>query len=160
MNARAGGSGRCHRPTALLRDLIVEHDALQARIAAFHTTLADQLQPWHDRLDLLQTMPGINAIAACDILAELGLDLSVFGSAESLAAWAGVCPGNHESAGKRKPARTRIGTRHLAATLNQCAHAATRTKDCQFHGYHRAMMVRRGHKRAIVATAQHPGTAN
>lgn len=138
---------------ALLRDLIDEHDALQARIAAFHTTLVDHLQPWRDRLDLLQTIPGINVASACDILAELGPDLAVFGSAERLAAWAGVCPGNHESAGKRKPAQTRGGKRHLATILNQCAHAAVRTKDCQFHGYHRAMMIRRGYKRAIVATA-------
>lgn len=137
----------------LLRDLVHEHDALQTRIASFRDSLATGLQPWQRQLELLKSMPGIDSDAACDILVEIGPDLSVFGSAERLAAWAGVCPGNHESAGKRKPTRTRGGRQHLAAILNQCAHAAARTKDCQFFGYHKALMVRRGYKRAIVATA-------
>ena len=137
----------------LLRDLVAEHDDLQRRIASFRETLATALQPWQTRLELLKTMPGIDADAAGDILAEIGPDLTAFGSAARLAAWAGVCPGNHESAGKRKPTRTRGGRRHLSEILNQCAHAAARTKDCQFYGYHKALTVRRGYKRAIVATA-------
>ena len=70
-----------------------------------------------------------------------------------LAAWAGVCPGNHESAGKRQGTRTRPGAKHLRTVLIGCAHGAARTRDCQFHTYHKALIVRRGYKRAIVATA-------
>ena len=138
---------------ALLGDLVTELDALDVRIEAFRDTLVTELTPWQRQLELLKTMPGVDMTAAADIFAELGPDLTVFGSAERLAAWAGVCPGNHESAGKRKPTRTRRGRRHLAAILNQCAHSAARTKDSQFHSYHKALMLRRGYKRAIVATA-------
>ena len=94
----------------------------------------------------------LTADTACDILAELSPDLTVFCNAARLAAWAGVCPGNHESTGKRKPAGVRCGTRHLAVIPNQCARAAARTKECQFHGYHKAVTIRRGYKRAFVAT--------
>ena len=75
-----------------------------------------------------------------------------FGSAKHLAAWAGVCPGNHQSAGKRQGARTGPGAKHLRTVLIGCAHGAARTRDCQFHAYHKALIVRRGYKRAIVAT--------
>ena len=74
-------------------------------------------------------------------------------NAERLAAWAAVCPGNHESAGKRRGARTRMGSKALRAVLVECAHGAARTHGCQFRGYHKALTLRRGYKRATVATA-------
>lgn len=86
-------------------------------------------------------------------MVEIGPDLTVFDRADRLAAWAGVCPGNHESAGKRSPTRARRGNRHLRVTLTGCANAAARTKDCQFHAYHRALTARRGYTRATLATA-------
>ena len=70
-----------------------------------------------------------------------------------MAAWAGVAPGNHESAGKRRPARTRRGSPVLRAVLTECALGAARTRDCRFHTYHRTLTARRGYKRATVATA-------
>ena len=87
------------------------------------------------------------------ILIEPGPDMSVFPSARNCAAWAGLCPGNNESAGKRRNARTRRGNPTLRAVLVECAHAAARTKVCQFQGYHEAVKSRRGYKRATVATA-------
>ena len=83
----------------------------------------------------------------------MGPDPSVFGAAGRLAAWAGLCPGNNESAGKRRTGRTRRGNQTLRAVLVECAHGAARTNNCQFQAYHKALTGRRGYKRAIVATA-------
>ena len=137
----------------LLRDLLDEHDRLDKRIAEFLRTVKNGLKPWQEQLELMQTIPGVDAAAACEIFVEMGPDLSVFGNVERLAAWAGVCPGNHESAGKRRSVRARRGSRHIAGILNQCAHAASKTKHCQFGGYHKGLTIRRGHNRATVATA-------
>ena len=137
----------------VLCDLLCEHDALLERIVALDRDIDSGLAPWSERIALLQTIPGIDRPSACAILAEIGPDLDAFGSGERLAAWAGVCPGNRESAGKRRSARTRMGSKALRAVLVECAHGAARTHGCQFRGYHKALMVRRGYKRAIVATA-------
>ena len=137
----------------ILCDLLREHDALQQRIQGLHREIDDGLSPWSERIVLLQTIPGIDRPSACAILAEIGPDLDAFGDAERLAAWAGVCPGNSESAGKRRCTRTRSGSKALRAVLVECAHGAARTHGCQFRGYHKALMVRRGYIRAIVATA-------
>ena len=137
----------------VLCDLLHEHDALQERIQGLDRDIVEGLEPFRERIVLLQTIPGIDRPSACAILAEIGPDLDVFGSAERLAAWAGLCPGNDRSAGKRRSARARMGNKALRAVLVECAHGAARTHGCQFRGYHKALMVRRGYKRAIVATA-------
>ena len=137
----------------VLCDLLREHDALQERIQGLDRDIDSTLEPWSERITLLQTIPGIDRPSACAILAEIGPDLDAFASAERLAAWAGLCPGNDRSAGKRRSARARRGNKTLRAVLVECAHGAARTHGCQFRGYHKALMVRRGYKRAIVATA-------
>ena len=137
----------------VLCDLLGEHDALLERIGELDRDIDSALEPFRERVMLLQTIPGIDRPSACAILAEIGPDLDAFGSAERLAAWAGVCPGNDRSAGKRRSARARMGNKALRAVLVECAHGAARTHGCQFRGYHKALMVRRGYKRAIVATA-------
>ena len=137
----------------VLCDLLREHDALQERIHGLDHDIDSGLEPWSERITLLQTIPGIDRPSACAILAEIGPDLDAFASAERLAAWAGLCPGNDRSAGKRRSARARRGNKTLRAVLVECAHGAARTHGCQFRGYHKALMVRRGYKRAIVATA-------
>ncbi len=87
-------------------------------------------------------------------MAEIGPDpQATFGSPDQLTAWAGICPGNNESAGKRRSGHIRRGNAALRVTLVECAHAAARTRNCQFHGYARTLTARRGYKRAIVATA-------
>lgn len=100
------------------------------------------------------TIPGIDRASACAILAEIVPNLYVFGSSEHLAAWSELCPGNGESAGKRRRVNTRRGGKTLRAVLVECAHGAARTRGCRFQGYRKALMVRRGYKRAIVATAR------
>ncbi len=79
--------------------------------------------------------------------------MGTFGHTGSLASWAGLCPGNNERAGQRRSGRMRPGNASLGATLTECAHAAGRTRDSQFHGYHRQLTARRGHQRATSATA-------
>ena len=139
----------------VLGDLLRQHDAVERRIGALDREIAKGLAGHANRLRLLQTIPGIDAVSAAAILAETGPDPArVFGSADRLAAWAGVCPGNNESAGKRRGARARAGSSHLRGLLVACAHGAARTRTSQFHAYHGAIAGRRGHKRAIVATAR------
>ena len=129
------------------------YDSTYERIRELDHNIDAGLAPWRERVVLLQTIPGIDRCSACAVLAEIGPDLKAFGNAERLAAWAGVCPGNDRSAGKRRSARVRMGNKVLRAVLVECAHGAARTHGCQFRGYHKALMVRRGYKRAIVATA-------
>lgn len=137
----------------ILGDLMAAEDILNKRIAVVESALIEGLAPHRRALDILQTMPGVDAVAAASILAETGPDMSVFGSAHAFTAWAGLSPGNNESAGKRRSGGTRKGSKHLRAALVEAAHAATRTNHCQFPGYKRAIAARRGHKRALVATA-------
>ena len=136
----------------LLADLVTEYDEFGVRIGTLDDELDRRLTPWREALHLLQTIPGIDVANARDILVEIGPDLSQFKNAAHLAAWAGVCPGNNESAGKRSPAKARRGNRHLRVTLVACAQAAARTLGCQFKGYHQGLM-RRGYNRATMATA-------
>ena len=134
----------------LLGALVEPYDSLtERRERQVETTLS----PWDKPLRLPQTVPGINRASACALLAEVGPDLSPFARSQDLATWAGVAPGNHESADKRRAARTRRGSPGLRAVLTECALGAARTRDCQFHTFHRALAARRGYKRATVATA-------
>ena len=137
----------------MLNDLLEEHDAIEQRIEAYTKKINNEMTPWEEQLRLLTIIPGIDRNAASTILIELGPDIGVFGSKECLAAWAGLCPGNNESGGKRRKARTRMGSKTLRVTLVECAHSAARTKGCQFEAHYRALAARRGYKRAIVAGA-------
>ena len=128
------------------------HDA-SGRIAHYDGEIERGLAGHEAPIDRLRTIPGIDRHSACAILIELGPDISVFASSRHCAAWAGVCPGNNESAGKRRSGRTRRGNTTLREVLIECAQAASRTHHCQFRGYHKALTVRRGYKRATVATA-------
>jgi len=104
-------------------------------------------------VELLDEVPGIDRRAAQNILAEIGWDMSRFATEGHLAAWAGLCPGNNRSAGKRGSGRMTEGNRWLKATLNQCAWAASRKKDSYFAAQHRRIAYRRGLKRATMAVA-------
>ena len=138
----------------ILADLLEEHDALDRRVLRLNARIDDGLADQQASRRLLETIPGIDRVSAAAILVEAGPDpAATFGNAARFAAWAGVCPGNHESAGKRRHARTKAGAKHLRTILIGCAHGAARTRGCQFHAYHKALTVRRGYKRAIVATA-------
>jgi transposase len=101
-------------------------------------------------LALLQTIPGVDLIGAAMLLVEIGTDMSVFGSADRLASWVAICPGNNESAGKRKSGRIRQGNPYVRRLRCEFAHAASRTASV-FNSKFQALTIRRGHKRAIIA---------
>ena len=102
---------------------------------------------------LLQTIPGVKKQSAAAILAELGTNMGVLGTGPRCSSWAGLCPGNNESAGKRKRAPVRRGNPWLRTTLVECAGAASAKGQSAFQARHRRLAPRRGHKRAIVAVA-------
>ena len=115
-----------------LRDLLQAHDRASASIEQLGWRLQAGLAAWREQMRLLETVPGIDRGSACAILVELGPDLSAFRSAGHVAAWAGVAPGNNQSAGKRRSGRVRRGNSTLRATLAECAHGAVRTRGTQF----------------------------
>ena len=137
-----------------LRGHLQACDHASELVAEQDRRIAAAVAPWQHQLDLLETIPGIDWPSACAILAEIGpTPAQDFPDAAQLGAWAGVCPGNNISAGKRRSGRARKGNRHLRQTLAESAHGAVRTKDSQFAGFHRALTARMGYKRAILATA-------
>ena len=127
-------------------------ETLRREIAEVDTFLLAAMQPYAWAHCLLQTIPGIDEIAAAMVLIEIGDDMGRFGCAERLASWAALSPGNNESAGKRKSGRTRHGNAIIRFILCECANAARMTKSTLAAKY-RSLMVRKTHKRAIVAVA-------
>ena len=107
--------------------------------------------PFAEAAALAQTMPGVAGRAAQAILAETGVDMTPFPTAAHLASWARLCPGNHESAGKRQPTTTGKGATWLRATLQQVAWAAIRTKQSYYRALYHRLKARGGAKKAIVA---------
>lgn len=108
------------------------------------------MKPYQKYWDILQTIPGIDRWAAAALIAECGVDMSRFGTQEQFCSWAGMCPGNNESAGKCKSGRTRKGNNFLRTILCEIANAAIKTKS-QFKDKYKTLIVRRGYKRTIVA---------
>lgn len=104
-------------------------------------------------VQFLQTMPGVSKLIALAILAEIGTDMSVFPTSKHLASWAGVCPGNNESAGKKKSSRITHGNKYLKTVLVEAAWSASRSKNCHYADRYRAIASRRGKKKAIMAVA-------
>ena len=134
-------------------DEIMHHiEEIEARIARFDTRLLEELKDEYNKLVLLQTLPGVDLIGAAMLLVEIGTDMDAFGNADRLASWVGICPGNNESAGKRKSGRVRKGNLYVRRLLCEFAHAASRTKSV-FQSKFQSLLVRRGYKRAIVAIA-------
>jgi hypothetical protein len=112
-----------------------------------------RLEP-HGKVRLgLMTAPGIGRESAGFILAELGTDLTEFPDGDHFAAWTGTCPGNNETGGVAKPARTRKGGRYLRSILVECAHAASRTKGCWLREKFQALRKRMPHNKALVVIA-------
>jgi transposase len=136
----------------LLRLLLDELTHLEALIGRLTQRITEVLpSPFVEAVERLTTIPGIGAQAAENILAEIGTDMDQFGSAPRLASWTGMCPGNNESAGKRKSGKTTKGNRWLRATLVQVAWAASHTKETYLSAQFRRLAARRGRKRALVA---------
>jgi transposase len=139
----------------LLAQQLAHVDFLDAAIARVSAEVAARLEPVAEAGERLDTIPGIGRYIAEALIAEIGTDMRRFPTAGHLASWAGMCPGNHQSAGKRRvpPGRgkTRKGSPWLRALLVQAAHAGARTKGTYLQALYRRLAARRGKSRAAVA---------
>jgi transposase len=125
-------------------------DGLSERVSA---EIAERMRPFEEAVALLDTIPGIGRRGAEIVVAEVGVDLRRFPTAAHLAAWAGLAPGNNESAGKRRAAATRKGSPWLRSALVEAAQAAGRTKNTYVGAQYRRLLTRKGKRRAAVAVA-------
>lgn len=150
LDALAGDLSPSHH--FVLTELMAHIDELEARIETFRQALLQGLAPYQAILRSLQTIPGLDETGAALLLVEIGDDMSAFGTPERLASWAGVCPGNNESAGKKKTGKTRKGNPYVRRILCEAANAASRTQ-CRLQDMFKGLLIRRGRKRAIFALA-------
>jgi transposase len=143
------------RVTAHHSFLLTEHlstlEYLDEAIERVSGEIDPRLTADHEAIALLDTIPGVGQRAAEILLAEIGSDMSRFPSAKHLASWAGMCPGNHESGGKRLSGKTRKGNRWLRQSLVEIAHVASKTKNTYLAAQYRRIAARRGKKRALIA---------
>jgi transposase len=123
---------------------------LEKELAKIDDYLFAAMQPYQKQWKILQTIPGLDAVGAALLIIEIGVDMQQFGSREQFCSWAGMCPGNNESAGRKKSAKTPKGSKQLRHILCEAANAASKT-NCQFQHKYKSLMIRRGHKKAIVA---------
>jgi transposase len=137
----------------MCRQIIAHIDFLDRAISELNADIAAQVAPFEQAVELLSSMPGVSTATAQTVIAEIGLDMSVFPSAGHLCAWAGLAPANHESAGKRRPAGTRRGGTWLRRTMIEAAWAAIRTKDSYYQALFARIARRRGPNKAIIAVA-------
>jgi transposase len=137
----------------LLRLQIRRLDLLEADIATVEDSIRRALLPYQREHTLLLQIPGVDWVIAAVIIGEIGTDMTVFRSIKHLAAWAGVCPGNNESGGRRRRAPVRKGNPHLQTALVEAASAAARKKDSYLRDKFFRLKARRGYKRAAMALA-------
>ena len=135
----------------LLQQLLDELEFLESKLAGVEQRIGEQMRPFEPAVTLWKTIPGISDVTAWSLVAEIGVRSEQFASGQHLASWAGMCPGNNESAGKRHSGKTRKGNRWLRRTLNQAAWAVSRCKNSYLAARYRRLVTRRGKKRAIVA---------
>jgi transposase len=128
-------------------------DAAGRDLATLEQRIQQKLEPYAAQVALLQEIPGVDWTLAAVVIAELGIDMSVFQSVSQLASWAGVCPGNNESAGKRKSTHIPKGNVYLKTALVEAGNAAARTKGTYLRDKFYRLKARRGYKRAVVAIA-------
>jgi transposase len=144
--------GRFEPHHALVIGAILEHlDFLDEHIDRLSEAIEEQLGPFAPGVQLAATITGVAERSAQVMVAEIGTDMSLFPTPGHLASWAGRCPGNDQSAGKRRSGHTRKGCKWLRITLEEAALAATRTKDSYLQAQYQRLRPRRGHRRALVA---------
>jgi transposase len=153
--------GRFSSHHALMCRLHLDHIAhLEQMIARLDAQIETMMQPYRTEQDLLATIPGIRQLAAAAIISEIGADVrAYFPSAAHLASWAGICPGNHESAGKQRSGKRRHGNQHLEPVLAEAAWSAARHQGYLQSLYHRHVMKSGGYRstsaknKAIIVVA-------
>ncbi len=137
----------------MLREQMSHIDELDARIERLSQEIAERMRPFEEALQRLDTIPGVGRTVAEVAIAEIGVDISRFPTADHIASWAKVCPGNNESAGKRKSGRTGHGNRWLRSALLEAARAAARTRNTYLSAQYHRIAARRGANRAALAVA-------
>ena len=135
----------------LLAQQLAHVDFLDEQIARLDAEVAERTRPFEAAIARLDTIPGVSRRVAEILVAEIGTAVDRFPTAGHLASWAGMCPGNHESAGKRRSGATRKGSPALRRALVQAAHATGRTRSTYLGAQYRRLSARRGAKRAAVA---------
>jgi len=137
----------------MLRLHLNQIDALDTALACIDQEVDANVEPFRVAIEMLSTIPGLSSLSAEVIVSEIGIDMSRFPTEAQLIAWAGLCPKNDESAGKRRSNRIKKGAPWLKTTLVQCAWAATRKKGSYLQAQYLRLRSRRGPKKAIVAVA-------
>jgi transposase len=135
----------------LVREILAKLDFMEEAIGRLSQEVNRVIAPFASQVELLDTIPGVDQRTAEMLIAEVGVDMSRFGSAARLASWAGMCPGQYESAGKAKRGTTRKGSTWLRTALVESGKAASRTKDTYLAAQYQRLRGRRGHARATVA---------
>jgi transposase len=134
-----------------MQELLDQMHFLDDKVAEFAQQIEQRSQPWDEQIRRLMTIPGVDRITASSLIAEIGNDMDQFPTAQHLASWAGICPGNKESAGKHYSGKTRKGSRWLRRVLCQAAWAASHTRNTYLAAQFRRIAAKRGKQRAIVA---------
>jgi transposase len=137
----------------MLKQLLAHVDYLDQQIGAFNLRIEAAMVPFVDPelKEQLDAIPGVNQMTIENVVAEIGVEMDQFPTTGHLASWAGMCPGNEESAGKRKRSKTTKGNRWLRRTLSEAAWAASHTKNSYPAAQYRRLAGRRGKKRALIA---------
>ena len=136
----------------LVAQMLAHVDFLDEAITELDARIGATVTPYEPVLERLQTIPGVARKTAVALVAEIGVDMAVFPTAAHLASWAGICPGNNASGGKRKSGRTRHGSPWLKTALTEAAQAAARTRGTYLAAHHASVRGRRGTYKAIGAT--------
>lgn len=137
----------------LLQELLDHLEFVEGKIGRLEEEIATRLRPFEDVVRRLCTIPGVDRVSAWGIISEIGLDMNQFPDARHLASWAGLCPGNWESAGKRRSGKTRKGSAWLRRHLCQCAWGVSTKQKNYLSALFRRLSARRGVKRATIAVA-------
>jgi transposase len=137
----------------LLRELMEHLEFIESKMSRLEQEIEERLRPFEETVERLRTVPGIDRLSAWGIISEIGLDMAQFPDAAHLASWAGLCPGNWESAGKRKSGRTRKGNAWLRRHLCQSAWGVSTKQNNYVSALFRRLAARRGVKRATIAVA-------
>lgn len=137
--------------TLIVGQILAHIDFLDEAIDRLSVEIEERIRPFAAQRDLLMTIPGVKQRTAEVLIAEMGVDMTTFPTPKHLASWAGVCPGQNESGGKKRSGKTRKGSKWLRATLTEAALAATKTKDSYLAAQYQRLRGRRGHSKAVTA---------